>query len=160
MQQNPLWTQFCILQQCSYLMMRPTQTTFLVNWDKKQTADPWMIDIFAGGYGGWSCPLQVFTEDLQKISMLSAYPKHLEIAVERDIPAATSHAHNHDMILLPDETLPHHWFHQHPHSTVINAPIQSHRWKQCCPQIYGQKVIHATAEQMQPTPKDWKIRMA
>ena len=34
------------------------------------------------------------------------------------------------MMLVPDELLPHDWFFRHQCSAVINAPIQSHGWKQ------------------------------
>lgn len=113
------------------LHLKPTNDSFLVPWNNnKQTTDEWMIDLFAGGYGGWSNAMKFLTEDLQKFSMVPAFPPHRIIAVEQDIPAATSHALNHDMVLLPDEKLRPFWFRQHPESTVINAPIQSHGWKQ------------------------------
>lgn len=104
--------------------------SFVVPWDNKQSQSPWMIDLFAGGYGGWSHALKFLTEDLQKFSLLEAYPKHSVIAIEQDTPAAASHAHNHDMVLLPDEKLPFDWFQRYPCSAVINAPIESPRWKQ------------------------------
>ena len=112
------------------LHMRPTTNIFVVPWERKQQSTPWMIDLFAGGYGGWSYAMKFLTEELQQYSMLTEFEKHHIIAIEQDTPAAASHAHNHDMILLPDEILPHDWFCQHPTSSVINAPIQSPRWKQ------------------------------
>ena len=112
------------------LHLRPTKNSFLVPWEKEQSTIPWMVDLFAGGYGGWSYALRFLTEDLQQYSTLPPYQQHRVIAIEQDIPAAASHAHNHDMFLLPDENLPWDWFHQHPHSSVVNAPIQSPKWKQ------------------------------
>ena len=112
------------------LHMRSTANSFVVPWNCKQQGTPWMIDLFAGGYGGWSYAMKFLTEELQTYSMLPGYEQHHIIAIEQDTPAAASHAHNHDMILLPDEQLPHNWFCRNPTSTVINAPIQSPRWKQ------------------------------
>ena len=112
------------------LHLRPTKNSFLVPWERQKTTDPWMIDLFAGGYGGWSYALHFLTEDLQQYSMLPPFQKHRVVAIEQDIPAAASHAHNHNMILLPDEKLPHDWFQKHPQSSVVNAPIQSPNWKQ------------------------------
>ena len=112
------------------LHVRPAKQGFLVPWERAQGTVPWMIDLFAGGYGGWSHALRFLSEDLQQYSVIPAFKQHCVIAIEHDIPAAASHAHNHDMILLPDEKLPHDWFRQHPHSAVVNAPVQSSNWKQ------------------------------
>ena len=112
------------------LRLRPSSTSFLVPWDGKHDSTKWMVDLFAGGYGGWSYSLQFLTEDIQRCSLLTAFPPHAVIAIEQDTPAAASHAHNHKMNLLPDERLPYDWFRKFPQPTVINAPIQSHNWKQ------------------------------
>ena len=112
------------------LHLRPTQGSFLIPWGKPQTDIPWMVDLFAGGYGGWSFSLRFLTEDLGLFSTTSAFSQHRVIAVEQDTPAAASHAHNHGMHLLPNEVLPSDWFQKFPQSAVINAPIQSAGWKQ------------------------------
>ena len=110
--------------------LRPTAKSFLVPWDGKDDSTQWMIDLFAGGYGGWTYALQFLTDDPQQWFGQTAYTKRHVIAVEQDIPAAASHAHNHKMHLVPDEYLAHDWFCRFPHATVINAPIQAHHWKQ------------------------------
>ena len=110
--------------------LRPTAKSFVVPWDGKNDTKQWMIDLFAGGYGGWSFALQFLTECPQQFCEQTAFSKRHVIAVEQDIPAAASHAHNHKMHLVPDQQLAYDWFSRFPQSTVINAPIQSHTWKQ------------------------------
>ena len=112
------------------LHLQPTSASFLVPWDDRRSTDKWMVDLFAGGYGGWSFSLQFLRSEISKCTMLTAFPQHAIVAIEQDTPAAASHAHNHKMNLVPDEKLPHDWFCRFPHDTVINAPIQSSNWKQ------------------------------
>lgn len=84
-------------------------------WYFSGTSRYTMLDLCAGGYGGWSHALKI-TDEL-------GFPHHHVINIEISLPAATQLAINHSTILMPDRKLPLTWFLHKPCDITIHGDI-------------------------------------
>eukprot|EP00438_Fugacium_kawagutii_P005393 Skav210138 [mRNA] locus=scaffold1493:174319:179500:- [translate_table: standard] len=94
----------------------------LVLAHNKSSQDHWMVEQFAGGYGGWSHGLSYLKQFLDVEIKVLAIESHLPHAVNFAL------AHRYQLVGHAD-SMPPDFLIDHPHSTIVNCTIQSLPWQ-------------------------------
>ena len=102
-------------------------------WRKNQTEDTWMVEQYAGGYGGWTFAHRFLSN--------YTFTKRRTLAVESHLPFATQYALTHAFDLVSHhDAIPHDFVQTRNRDMIFHCQIQSRTWQQqlqfLCPEIW------------------------
>eukprot|EP00438_Fugacium_kawagutii_P024142 Skav222778 [mRNA] locus=scaffold600:460272:465151:+ [translate_table: standard] len=83
------------------LTLMPTEHSCIIPWYHSPTSKYTLINLCAGGYGGWSYAMKFANEH--------GWPYHYQLNIEHSLPAAAQHAINHETALIGNQALPLTW---------------------------------------------------
>ena len=105
-----------------------TSTSILADWSTTGATRDWIVELCAGGYGGWHFAARFLAEH--------GYPTVKFASVEIQLQAAVSNALNHHaMLIRNDSEVPPDFLQKADHSVVFQAAVQDHEWLKHVAQI-------------------------